>query len=56
MSEGLKVSHAKRIPPIKFCEVCHHKVYDLEKHQQTEEHKRHLRYEQRLAGMGIIAL
>jgi len=38
-----KYSSSTRTVPKEFCDVCHHAVYDLKKHEQTEEHKRGLR-------------
>ncbi len=43
MTTTAKVSSKNRVVPQKFCDVCRHTVYDLEKHYQTEEHRRNLR-------------
>ena len=39
-----KISSGNRSQPGQFCPVCQHRVYNLETHYQTEEHKRHLRH------------
>ena len=48
MNTKPKVSSRNRASPSQFCTLCNHKVYNLEAHYQTEEHKRHLRQQAKL--------
>lgn len=43
MTKEPSSSSRTRSLPDHYCPVCDHKVYNLETHYQTEEHKRHLR-------------
>ncbi len=48
MVAATKVKDDTRSTPVAgnctaFCEVCNHSVYNIEKHIQTEDHKRNLK-------------
>lgn len=44
MKSKPSISSGSRSRPCEYCSVCDHKVFDLKTHEQTGEHKRHLRH------------
>ncbi len=44
-SKRQQAGYAKRLKTMTLCSVCEHHVFDMEKHSQTEEHRRNTRHE-----------
>lgn len=54
MTEKQQIGYAKYRKTMEVCLICQHPVYNMEKHLQTEEHKRsqrRLREEAKLDGL-----